>query len=48
MRGLLALRPLLERPDLPDAERIRRTAIALDAMQQIARLLESVGAQTRP
>jgi len=48
MRAILALRPLLERSDLSELERMRRTAIALDAMQSICRLLESVGAQTRP
>lgn len=46
-RGILALRPVLER-EMPEAERIRRMAVALDALQSVARWLESVGAQTRP
>lgn len=31
-----------------ETERLRRESIALNAAQRIARLLESVGAQTRP
>lgn len=31
-----------------ETERLRREATALNAAQRIARLLESVGAQTRP
>jgi len=46
-RGLFALRPMLE-CDMPDAERFRRLAIAIDALQNILRLLEREGAQTRP
>lgn len=45
--GYKAIRPLLER-DCTRDEEIRRLAIALDKFQNISRLLESVGAQTRP
>lgn len=47
VRALRALQPLLERSTTQE-ELIRRIAIALDATQTIARLLESVGAPTRP
>ncbi len=46
-RALRALRPLLER-DHTEIERLRRLAVAIDAMQTILRLLEKEGAQTRP
>lgn len=46
-RGLYALRPMLEHA-LPEAERFRRLAVAVDAFQTILRLLEREGAQTRP
>lgn len=47
--GIRALEPIVsgERP-VTELERLRREAIALNALQSIARLLESVGAQTRP
>ena len=47
MRGLRSLEPLLDR-QATEEERIRRVAIAINCFQTIARLLESVGAQTRP
>lgn len=46
-RGLRALTPLLEGGATREEE-IRRIAIAIVSLQTIARLLESVGAQTRP
>lgn len=46
-RGLRALLPLLEISTTREEE-IRRIAIAISSFQTIARLLESVGAQTRP
>ena len=46
-RGISALRPALH-GSITETERIRREAIALDSLNTIARLLESVGAQTRP
>lgn len=47
--GIRALEPLVvgERA-FTESERIRREAAALNALQVIARLLESVGACTRP
>lgn len=47
VRALAALQPLLER-QVTETERIRRLAVAIDAVNTIARHLESVGAQTRP
>ena len=48
-RGIRALRPLVEnRRTFTHTEVLRREAIALDALQTIARFLEGVGAQTRP
>lgn len=46
-RGLRVLLPLLEGNTTREDE-IRRIAIAISSLQTIARLLESVGAQTRP
>lgn len=48
-RGIRQLLPVVmgER-DFTDFERLRREAIALNAFQTIIRLLESMGAQTRP
>ena len=46
-RGITALRPMLQ-GSVTETERVRRVAIALDSLNTIARLLESVGAQTRP
>jgi hypothetical protein len=48
-RGLWALRPLVEGVQLFDrTEILRRQSVALDALNTIARHLESVGAPTRP
>lgn len=47
VRGLTAIRPMLHR-DFTETEKIRRLATAVDALQLIARHLESVGACTRP
>jgi hypothetical protein len=46
-RGLRALIPLLDNQTTKEEE-IRRIATAINCLQTIARLLESVGAQTRP
>lgn len=46
-RALRALRPLLDRPTTQE-DLIRRIAIAIDANQTIARLLEAQGAPTKP
>lgn len=46
-RGLRAIRPMLEH-EYTEMERLRRVAIGVDAFQTILRLLESVGAQTKP
>lgn len=50
VRGLNALRPLFDKPltDFTATEIIWRVGIALDALNTIARHLESQGAQTRP
>jgi len=47
MRGLKAIRPMLHH-DFTETEKVRRVATAVDALQQVARHLESVGACTRP
>ncbi len=46
-RALRVIEPLLEK-EVTETERIRRLAIAIHSLQTILRLLESVGAQTRP
>jgi hypothetical protein len=46
-RGLRALLPMLEN-SFTREEEVRRIAIAISCLQTIARLLEAVGAQTRP
>jgi hypothetical protein len=46
--GIRALEPLIEGPKMNEVEVIRRIALALNHYQQIARLLENVGACTRP
>lgn len=46
-RGVNALRPILEK-EMTQTELYRRIAIALDALQTIARALEGAGAQTKP
>lgn len=46
-KGIRSLAPLLE-GDKTKEEEIRRICIAIVSLQTIARLLESVGAQTRP
>jgi hypothetical protein len=48
MRGQQALRPLVSGEMFDRTETLRRMAIALDALQQVARFMESVGARTRP
>lgn len=45
--GLRALTPLLD-GDVSELERTRRVALAINHLQMVARLLEGVGAQTRP
>lgn len=47
--AIRALEPVVcgDRP-MTETERLHRTAVALNALQTIARLLESVGACTRP
>jgi hypothetical protein len=47
-RGLRAIRPLLDGKEVTEIEKIRRIGVAIDAFQTILRLLENVGAQTRP
>lgn len=47
-KGIRVIRPILEGEQYDRGEVIRRLAIALDSLQMIARLLEAVGAQTRP
>lgn len=43
------MRPLVEgRVGFDRTECLRRQAIALDSLQQVARFLEGVGAATRP
>lgn len=46
--GIHYLEPLLGELPLTDVERMRRVALALSKFQEVARLLESCGAQTRP
>jgi hypothetical protein len=48
MRGMRAIKPLLDGKELTELDRLRRVAIATDSFHTILRLLESVGAQTRP
>jgi hypothetical protein len=48
VRGQRALRPLVAGERFDQTDTLRRLAVALDALQQIARFLESVGAPTRP
>lgn len=48
-RGINALEPVIEATTaLTETDRLRREASALKALYKIARILESVGAQTRP
>lgn len=46
--GLRLLVAILEDEDMSRVEELRRISLALNDFQQIARVLESVGAQTRP
>jgi len=46
--GVRALEPIINGEQLSEAEKMRRTGKALNLFQRIARLLESVGAETRP
>ena len=48
LRGMRALRPLVEGKAVDRTETLRRMAVALDALQSIARFMEMVGAETRP
>ena len=48
-RGQRALRPIVEGETVFDrTELLRRQSVALDALNTIARFMESVGAPTRP
>jgi len=47
IHALRVIEPLLEK-DMTEAEKIRRLAIVINALQTILRLLEREGAQTRP
>lgn len=46
--GIRTLEPVLDQDGMNETERMRRIGKALNLFQRIARLLESVGAQTRP
>lgn len=46
--AIRALRPMVYGESLAEREVLRRQAIALVSLQQIARLLESMGAPTSP
>ena len=49
VEGIRTLEPLLkDGSGMTETEKLRRAAVALNALQKIARLLESVGACTRP
>jgi hypothetical protein len=48
VRGQRALRPLVAGETFDRTDTLRRLAVALDALQQIARFMESAGAPTRP
>jgi len=48
VEGIMALKPLLDEKMLTEAERTRRIGKAMMCLQQIARILESVGACTSP
>lgn len=48
VRGLRAIKPLLDGKEVAELEKVRRIAIAVDAFQTILRILEKEGAQTRP
>ena len=48
VRGQRALRPLVVGETFDRTDTLRRLAVALDALQQIARFMESAGAPTRP
>ncbi len=46
--GIRALEPMVNGTHMDEVEKLRRIAIALNNYQRIARMLESVGACTRP
>ena len=48
VRGQRALRPLVARETFDRTDTLRRMAVALDALQQIARFMESAGALSWP
>lgn len=47
-RGQRAIRPLVCGETFDRTDTLRRLAVALDALQQISRFMESMGAPTRP
>lgn len=46
--GVRTLEPIIDGREMSEAERMRRTGKALNLFQRIARLLEGIGAETRP
>ena len=48
VKAIRALHPLLDEKELTEAEQVRRIGQAMMCVQQIARILESVGACTVP
>jgi hypothetical protein len=47
--GIVALEPVVRGERIfTETDRLRRESLALNALQKVARILESVGAQTRP
>lgn len=46
--GIRILEPLVNGEEMTETEQLRRQARALNLFQKIARLLESIGACTRP
>ena len=48
VRGARALRPLVHGEQFDRTETLRRQALGLDALGTIARLMESLGAPTKP
>lgn len=48
VEGIRTLEPVVAGERMDEVERLRREAKALNLFQRIARLLESVGARTKP
>jgi hypothetical protein len=48
VRAIHALAPLIDGREVCELERFKREAIALNCLQTIIRLMEMVGAPTRP